>query len=63
VLAQNTVDQVVLIAPPRALGHLRGALSSAAAKKVIGSDAHDRVDATIITLESVVHAARHAHAA
>jgi protein required for attachment to host cells len=62
VLAHNTIDQVILIAPPRALGHLREALSPAAAKKVIGSDAHDRVDATIITLESVAHAARYAHA-
>jgi protein required for attachment to host cells len=56
-------DQVVLIAPPRALGHLREALSPNLAKKVVGSDPHERVDATIITLEAAVHAARYAHAA
>ncbi|MDR6627870.1 host attachment protein [Caulobacter segnis] len=56
-------DQVVLIAPPRALGHLREALSPNLAKKVVGSDPHERVDATIITLEAAVHAARYAQAA
>lgn len=56
-------DQIVLIAPPRALGHLREALSPNLAKKVVGSDPHERVDATIITLEAAVHAARYAHAA
>ena len=64
VLATQThFDQLILIAPPRALGHLREALTPALAKKVVGSDAHDRVDATIITLETAVHAARYASAA
>lgn len=61
-VAKHGLNQVVLVAPPRALGHLREALSSAVAKKVVGSDAHDRVDATLITLESVVHAVRFASA-
>lgn len=61
--AQQGFDQVILVAPPRALGHLRRALSTAVARKVVGSDAHERVDATIITLQSVVHAARFADAA
>lgn len=61
--AQQGFDQVILVAPPRALGHLRRGLSTAVARKVVGSDAHERVDATIITLQSVVHAARFAAAA
>lgn len=61
--ARHGFDQVILVAPPRALGHLRRALSTAVARKVVGSDAHERVDATIITLQSVVQAARFAHAA
>lgn len=60
---QNHFDQLILIAPPRALGHLRDSLTPTLAKKVVGSDAHDRVDATIITLEAAVHAARYASAA
>lgn len=63
IVAHESIDQVVLVAPPRALGHLREALSPAVTKKVVGSDPHERVDATIITLESVVHAARYASAA
>lgn len=62
-VAHNAIDQVILVAPPRALGHLRDALSTAVAKKVAGADPHERVDATIITLESVVHAVRFASAA
>ncbi|WP_297506348.1 host attachment protein [uncultured Caulobacter sp.] len=62
-VGRNAIDQVILIAPPRALGHLREALSPAVARKVVGSDAHERVDATIITLEHVVHVARLARAA
>lgn len=61
--ARHGFDQVILAAPPRALGHLRRALSTAVARKVVGSDAHERVDATIITLQSVVQAARFANAA
>lgn len=61
--ARQAFDQVILIAPPRALGHLRRGLSTAVMRKVVGSDAHERVDATIITLQSVVQAARFAHAA
>jgi len=49
-------DQLILIAPPRALGHLRAALSKGLADKVVGSDPHERVDATIMTLSDVVHA-------
>ena len=62
-VGRNAIDQVILVAPPRALGHLREALSPVVARKVMGSDAHERVDATIITLEHVVHAARLASAA
>lgn len=62
-VAKQAFDQVILVAPPRALGHLREALSPAVTRKVAGSDAHERVDATLITLEAVVHAARYAHAA
>lgn len=62
-ICRQAFDQVILVAPPRALGHLRGSLSSPVARKVVGSDAHERVDATIITLQEVVHAARHARAA
>lgn len=61
--AKHHFDQVILIAPPRALGHLREALSPGLIKKVVGSDPHERVDATIITLEAAVHAARYANAA
>jgi len=61
--ARHGFDQVILVAPPRALGHLRRGLSTAVMRKVVGSDAHERVDATIITLQSVVHAARLANAA
>lgn len=61
--ARHGFDQVILIAPPRALGHLRRGLSTAVMRKVVGSDAHERVDATIITLQSVVQAARFADAA
>ena len=61
--ARHGFDQVILVAPPRALGHLRRSLSTTVARKVIGSDAHERVDATIITLQSVVQAARYASAA
>ncbi|NQE60692.1 host attachment protein [Caulobacter sp. RHG1] len=62
-ICRQSFDHVILVAPPRALGHLRGALSSPVARKVVGSDPHERVDATIITLQEVVHAARHARAA
>lgn len=55
---QHPFDQLILIAPPRALGHIREALPTALARKVVGSDPHERVDATIITLEDVVRAAR-----
>lgn len=58
VMAGQALDQLILIAPPRALGCLREALSPAVAKKVVGSDAHERVDATLITLDAAVHAAR-----
>jgi len=61
--SKHHFDQVILIAPPRALGHLREALSPGLVKKVVGSDPHERVDATIITLEAAVHAARYANAA
>ncbi|WP_299014870.1 host attachment protein [uncultured Caulobacter sp.] len=61
--AKHHFDQIILVAPPRALGHLRDALSPGLAKKVVGSDPHERVDATIITLEAAVHAARYANAA
>lgn len=61
--ARHGFDEVILVAPPRALGHLRRALSTAVARKVAGSDVHERVDATIITLQSVVQAARLANAA
>ncbi|PIB97175.1 host attachment protein [Caulobacter sp. X] len=61
--AKHHFDQIILVAPPRALGHLREALSPGLAKKVVGSDPHERVDATIITLEAAVHAARYANAA
>jgi protein required for attachment to host cells len=62
-VAKHAFDQVVLVAPPRALGHLREALPPVVTRKVVGSDAHERVDATLITLEAVVHAARYADAA
>jgi protein required for attachment to host cells len=62
-VAHHAIDRVILVAPPRALGHLRDALSTAVARKVVGSDAHDRVDATLITLEAVAHATRSASAA
>ena len=61
--AKHHFDQIILVAPPRALGHLREALSSGLVKKVVGSDPHERVDATLITLEAAVHAARYANAA
>lgn len=61
--ARHRFDQVILVAPPRALGHLRRGLSTAVMRKVVGSDPHERVDATIITLQSVVHASRVANAA
>ncbi|ENZ80574.1 MULTISPECIES: host attachment protein [Caulobacter] len=61
--ARHGFDQVILVAPPRALGHLRRSLSITVARKIVGSDAHERVDATIITLQSVVQAARLASAA
>ena len=51
-------DQVILVAPPRALGHLRAALSPGLAHKVVGSNPHERIDATIMTLEEVVHGVR-----
>ncbi|MFZ0267079.1 host attachment protein [Caulobacter sp.] len=54
----HSFDQLILVAPPRALGHLREALSKGLAAKVVGSDPHERVDATIMTLTDVVHAIR-----
>lgn len=53
-------DQMILIAPPRALGKLRAALPAALSRKITGSDPHERLDATLITLQDVVHAARRA---
>ena len=53
-------EQMILIAPPRALGKLREALPTSLMRKVTGSDPHERLDATLITLQDVVHAARHA---
>ncbi len=58
VARKHPFDQVILVAPPRALGHLREALPATLAKKVIGSNPHERVDATLITLEDVVHGVR-----
>jgi protein required for attachment to host cells len=58
VAALHPFDQLILVAPPRALGCLRQALPPSLARKVIGSDRHERVDATIITLEDVVRGAR-----
>lgn len=36
-------DQLVVMAPPRALGHLRRALKSPAAERLVLTDNHDRV--------------------
>jgi len=58
VAREQPFDQMILIAPPRALGHLRDALSPSLAQKVIGSNPHERVDAPIMTLEDVVHGVR-----
>lgn len=58
VAQEHAFDQLILIAPPRALGHLREDLSPALASKVVGCNPHERVDATIMTLEDVVHIAR-----
>lgn len=43
-------DRVVLVAPPKALGLLRGELSSAVAAMVEASDPHDRVSETAADL-------------
>uniref|UniRef100_B0T710 AtsE protein n=1 Tax=Caulobacter sp. (strain K31) TaxID=366602 RepID=B0T710_CAUSK len=59
----HSFDRLILVAPPRALGHLREALPKALADKVVGSDPHERVDATIMTLADVVRAVSHAAAA
>lgn len=58
VVRDHAIDDLILIAPPRALGHLREELSKPLLGKVVGTDPHERVDATIMTLADVVHGAR-----
>jgi protein required for attachment to host cells len=58
VARDHAFDQLILIAPPRALGHLREDLPKALASKVVGSNPHEWVDAPIMTLEDVVRAVR-----
>jgi protein required for attachment to host cells len=43
--ARHEFERLVLMAPPRALGMLRGALSPGLKARVEASDPHDRVDA------------------
>jgi len=54
----KSFDRVVLVAPPKALGLLRGALSAAVTALVEASDPHDRVAETAENLQKHLRAAR-----
>jgi protein required for attachment to host cells len=51
-------DHLAIMAPPRALGVLRKALPAALAKRVAVTDPHDRLDESIVLIESHLRAAR-----
>ncbi|MBI1407441.1 MAG: protein required for attachment to host cell [Caulobacter sp.] len=51
VMARDAFDHLVIMAPPRALGLLRAALSPGLQRKLACTEPHDRVDAPIAEIE------------
>jgi len=62
VVRNHKFDDVILIAPPKALGVLRAALPKSVEQKVKGTDAHDRANATAGDIQKALHAIRLAKA-
>lgn len=47
VMRDQNFDELVIAAPPRALGVLRKALSAGLQRRLVATDPHDRLDATL----------------
>ncbi len=58
VMRDHNFDDLVLVAPPRALGVLRKALSSGLQKRVVAADPHDRLDAKLDEVRDHLRATR-----
>jgi protein required for attachment to host cells len=58
IVQQHAIDELVLIAAPRALGVLRAALPKGLERKLKESDAHDRTAATTSEIEEALRALR-----
>ena len=58
VVRDHHFDHLAIMAPPRALGVLRKALPAALVKKLTVTDPHDRLDESIVLIESHLRAAR-----
>ncbi len=58
VVRERGFDELVIMAPPRALGVLRKALPAALQKRVAASDPHDRLDATVDEVHDHLRATR-----
>lgn len=58
VMARESFDHLVIMAPPRALGALRSSLSTGLTRKLAGSEPHDRTAAPLAEIEKRLHALR-----
>lgn len=58
VVRDHNFDELVIMAPPRALGILRKALPTGLQKRVAATDPHDRLDESLETVRDHLHAAR-----
>jgi protein required for attachment to host cells len=58
VMREQGFDDLVIMAPPRALGILRKALSPGLQRRLVATDAHDRVDAAPEEIHEQLRAAR-----
>lgn len=58
VMRDHNFDDLVIIAPPRALGVLRKALSPGLQRRVVATDAHDRLDEALDEIREHLRGAR-----
>ena len=58
VMRDHNFDDLIIVAPPRALGVLRKALSAGLQRRLVATDPHDRLDATLSEVHDHLRATR-----
>lgn len=58
IMRDHNLDDLVIVAPPRALGVLRKAISPGLQRRLVATDAHDRLDDTLAQVQDHFRATR-----